>query len=94
MKTTIDIPDELYRRAKSYAVEQGETLMQVVLASLERALATPAAVTPPEAPKKVSYWANRSLHPEFRAAQKAGAFRPRMGDSDITELISEDRDGR
>jgi hypothetical protein len=40
-----------------------------------------------------SYWANRKLLPEFAAAQKAGAYRLKPGDRDITDMISDDRNG-
>lgn len=46
--------------------------------------------------KKISSgspFANRKLLPGYAASQKAGAFTPRPGDRDITDLISEDRDG-
>ncbi|MBI4027999.1 MAG: hypothetical protein HY360_23645 [Verrucomicrobia bacterium] len=89
MKTTIDIPDPLYKKVKIRAIERGQTLKQVVLTSLERELEAPRAIE--EAP--VSYWAKRKLLPEFEAAQKAGAYRPKPGDRDITDLISDDRDG-
>ncbi|CAN5767998.1 hypothetical protein BH11VER1_BH11VER1_39690 [soil metagenome] len=90
MKTTIDIPDELYKKAKIRAIERGLTLKQVVLTSLERELEVSSSLQ--EAP--ASYWANRQFLPEFEAAQKAGAYRPKPGDRDITDLISDDRDGR
>ena len=35
VKTTIDIPDALYRKAKIRAVETGRTLKDLVLGSLE-----------------------------------------------------------
>ena len=40
-----------------------------------------------------SRFANRKLLPGYAASQKEGAFIPRPGDRDITDLISEDRDG-
>ncbi len=90
MKTTIDIPELLYKKAKIRAIERGQSLKQIVLISLEKELeATPEI----EAPRP-SYWANRKLLPEFEAAQKAGAYRPKPGDRDITDLISDDRDAR
>jgi hypothetical protein len=89
MKTTIDIPDELYKKAKIRAIEQGLTLKQVVLTALKRELGVSPFLQEPTA----LYWANRKLLPEFEAAQKAGAYRPNLGDRDITELISNDRDG-
>ena len=88
MKTTIDIPEPLFKRAKIRAVERGQTLKELVLVSLHRELDGPDVVAEPSA----SYWANRKLLPEYENAVKAGAFRPAPGDKDITDLISEERD--
>jgi hypothetical protein len=71
-KTTIDIPEPLYKRAKIHAVDRGMTLKDVVLASLERELAAPGSVED----RPVSYWANRKLRPEFARLQAEGAFKP------------------
>lgn len=90
MKITIDIPDDLYKKVKIRAIERGLTLKQVVLTSLEREL----EMSPLRHEPAPSYWANRKLLPEFEAAQRAGAYRPKAGDRDITDLISDDRDGR
>lgn len=90
MKTTIDIPEFLYKKAKILAIERGQTLKQIVLTCLEKEL-EPATE---QAAKPASPWANRKLLPEFARLQAAGAFRPRPGDRDITELISEDREDR
>lgn len=87
MKTTIDIPESLYKKAKIRAVEQGQTLKQIVLSSLERDLEAPKSVQEPRA----SYWANRRLLPEYEAALKSGAL---SGGTDSTAIISEDRDSR
>lgn len=38
MKTTIDIPDALYRQAKIRAIERGGSLRDLVLAALRREL--------------------------------------------------------
>lgn len=81
MKTTIDIPDALYRRAKIRAVETGRTLKDLVVSSLEREVDTPNA----------TYWANRQLRPDFKAALEAGAF---SQGTDSTVMISEDRSSR
>lgn len=90
MKTTIDIPEPLYKKAKIRAVEQGTSLRALVLESLEHELGKPAGV----AESKGSYWANRKLVPGFAKLQAKGAFAPKSGDRDVTEIISEDRDGR
>lgn len=90
MKTTIDIPEDLYKKAKIRAIERSLTLKQIVLTSLEREL----EMSPLMQKTAASYWRNRKLLPEFEAARKAGAYRPKSGDRDITDLISDDRDGR
>ena len=87
VKTTIDIPEDLYKKAKIRAIERGVTLKQIVLTSLSKELEETSRVQ--EAP--VSYWANRQLLPEYEAAMKEGAF---SGGTDSTILISEDRDAR
>ena len=88
MKTTIDIPDPLYRQAKIRAVEQSTSLKEILLRGLERELrAEPAS----DATPKKSYWANRKLRPGYAAALKAGAF---SGGTDSTVIISEDRSSR
>jgi prevent-host-death family protein len=48
----------------------------------------PLTIRKPEVP----YFARRKLRLEFKKMVDSGAFRPRPGDRDITDLISEDRD--
>jgi hypothetical protein len=90
MKTTIDIPELLYKKAKIRAIERGQTLKQIVLTSLEKEL-NPSGQP---ASAHTSPLANRQLLPAFARLQAAGAFKPRPGSRDITELLSEDRDDR
>lgn len=85
MKTTIDIPDVLYKRAKIRAVETGRTLKDLVLSSLEKELDPTSS--PPSSPS----WANRKLRPDFEAALRSGAF---SGGTDSSVMISEDRSSR
>jgi hypothetical protein len=51
VKTTIEIPDQLFRRAKARAAERGESLKQLVIEALQEKLARPpatvGAVEPP-----------------------------------------------
>ena len=47
MKTTLDIPDELIRRAKQKALERGTSLKAVVTAALERELGPAVRDLPP-----------------------------------------------
>lgn len=86
MKTTIDIPEPLYRKAKIRAVEQGTSLKALVLRALEQALSSAGAVT-----REVPYFARRKLNAEFQALMDSGVLRPRPEDREVTDLISEDR---
>lgn len=85
MKTTIEIPDELFKRAKIHAIETGQTLKSLLVAALERELGRPGVVAEP----KARYWANRKLLPEFERLQKEGGF---AGGTDSTKIISDERD--
>ena len=90
MKTTIEIPEGLYKKAKIRAIERGQTLKQIVLASLQRELSLSEempAIHP-------SPWATRKLLPAFAHLQANGAFRSKLGERDISEIISEDREDR
>ena len=46
MRTTLDLPEPLLKRAKIEAVERGTTLRELVGAALERELAAPARGEP------------------------------------------------
>lgn len=85
MKTTIDIPEPLYKKAKIRAIEQGQTLKQIVLTSLERELENPH--TAQEAP--ASYWANRKLHPDFKRLSDAGLMMLSPGKRTIDDIVSD-----
>ena len=91
MKTTIDIPDALYKRVRIRAIERGKTLKQFVLASLERELVAPVAG---ESCRPTSFFERRRLLSEFSRCEADGGFKPSSVDRDVTELISQDRDGR
>ncbi len=45
MKTTLEMPDKLFRRAKATAAQRGQSLKQLVTAALERELVGPAPGT-------------------------------------------------
>jgi len=88
MKTTVDIPEALYKKVKIRAVKTGQSFKSILISSLEHEMEKP-----PRAMEEKPYWGNRKLTPEFAALQKRGAFAPKPGDRNITDLISEDRDG-
>jgi hypothetical protein len=51
MKTTIEIPDPLFRKAKSKAAERSQTLKEFVTEALREKLAVNAAKAPPGEPE-------------------------------------------
>ena len=55
MRTTLDLPDELLKRAKIEAVERGTTLRDLVGAALERELRHPAGPAPEPARKRARF---------------------------------------
>jgi len=90
VKTTIDIPEPLYKRAKIHAVERGQTLRDLVLRALEAELTVSEAAST----SGRSFSERRRLLPGFQEAAQAGAYRMPPGATDVTSLISEDRNGR
>jgi hypothetical protein len=88
VKTTIDIPDALYNKAKTRAIELGQTLEFVVIDSLARDLEGRPARAPKPRP---SFWERRKLLPAYKAAIEAGAL---SGGTDSAAIISEDRSAR
>jgi hypothetical protein len=50
MKTTIEIPDPLFRKAKSKAAERGQTLKDFVTEAVQEKLAGPRTRSTPEQP--------------------------------------------
>ena len=51
MKTTLEIPDPLFRKAKSKAAERGQTLKQLVTEALQEKLATNMSKVRPGEPE-------------------------------------------
>ncbi|MEO6060842.1 MAG: hypothetical protein ABIQ99_02765 [Thermoflexales bacterium] len=90
MKTTIDIPEALYKRAKIRAVEKRTTLRDVVLGALERDI---EAIRPASlgGESQAPYWSRRKLQPKYRALLARGALK---GGGDSTSAVSDERDAR
>jgi hypothetical protein len=87
MKTTIDIPDALYKKAKIRAIERGQTLKDVLLTSLIKELEPSSAAPEPG----LSFMERRKLLPAYAAALQSGAF---SGGTDSTQILSQDRTAR
>jgi len=88
VKTTIEIPESLYRKAKIRAFERGTSLRALVVDALAREIDSPQAG---ESSSGAGFFARRKLLPEYEALMKAGTL---AGGSDSTEVISEDRSSR
>ena len=67
MKTTLEMPDDLFRRAKATAVKRGQTMKELVATALERELALPPK--PAESVKARSARVAASLR-EYEALSK------------------------
>ncbi len=90
VKTTIEIPDAMYRRAKILAIERDQTLKDFVLNALERELNSSDSTDRTEQ----SFWARRQWVPAYREALEAGEFRVSLGSGNATDWISQDRNER
>ncbi len=70
MKTTLEIPDLLFRKAKSKAAERGQTLKQLVTEALQEKLAARADKTHPGEPAWMQGFGKlRRLRKETRRIQ-------------------------
>ena len=70
MKTTLEIPDLLFRRAKSKAAERGQTLKQLVTEALQEKLAVNTHNTRPGEPGWMEGFGKlRQLRKETRRIQ-------------------------
>jgi len=70
VKTTIEIPDPLFRKAKSRAAERGQTLKQLVAEALQEKVAVRAGQAPPAEPEWMhGFGGLRRLHKETQRLQ-------------------------
>ena len=70
MRTTVDIPDGLYRRLKGRAANEGRTVKELILRSVEAEL----RVSAQRRPKFVSSPLIRSKHPGSLVLDNAKIF--------------------
>jgi hypothetical protein len=72
VKTTIEIPDRLFRKAKARAAERGQTLKQLVAEALQEKLAAKSGQASPDEPEWMKgFGALRELHQETLRIQAA-----------------------
>ncbi len=74
MKTTLEMPDDLFRRAKAVAAKRGLSLKQLVTTALERELEGPARGT--RSPKRKQAEIEASLHEFERLSKEISAAWP------------------
>jgi hypothetical protein len=85
MKTTIDIPDELYKKARIMAIEHGIRLRELMIQALSREMLIQASTKSDKKP----YWSAAELLPEYKAMAESGQLDSAL---DSTGSISDDRD--
>jgi hypothetical protein len=70
VKTTLEIPDQLFRRAKSKAAERGQSLKELVTEALQEKLAARTGKTVPAEPEWMQgFGALRRLRKETKRIQ-------------------------
>jgi len=89
MKTALEIPDPLCKSSKICEMELGTSLKAVLVQGLENELSAPSHTAANDT--QASYWANRQMLPEFKAAWESGVL---SGGARPTGIISQDRDAR
>ncbi len=87
MKTTIEIPEPLYKKVKIEAIERGTSLKTVVLEALEDHF----QLSPKKNRAFQSFQNRRILTSDFQKLAETNAL---SGGTDSTQIISEERDAR
>ena len=82
MRTTIDLPDDILKRAKISAVERGTTLRDLVESALKREL---------DLPRRQKAKSSRAVFPIF-ASKKPGSLE--LAASDISRIETEEDERR
>ena len=70
MKTTVEIPDDLFKRAKVLAAQEGVSMKQLITESLQQRVARHSAETRLEPAWKRAFGAMRAYRKENRRIEK------------------------
>ena len=70
MKTTVEIPDDLFKRAKVLAAQEGVSMKQLITESLRQRVARHSAETTLEPAWKRAFGAMRAYRKENRRIEK------------------------
>ena len=63
MRTTVDIPDPIYRELKSQAALEGRSVKEMILRRVTRPAVNPDAKRRPESQKKIKFPAIKAKNP-------------------------------
>jgi hypothetical protein len=74
MRTSVDLPDTLFRQAKATAALRGTTLKEFIVTAVQRELAGPATETPVR------------LQPPLVRSKKPGTLR--LTNAEVEELLA------
>lgn len=91
MKTTIDLPDDLYRRAKIKAVERSTTLKELLVSSLAEAVAPARRVRQAASSTSAERWSQRRLVSGYSELRASRAF---AAGTDSAAILDEERGSR
>lgn len=89
MKTTLEMPDKLFRRAKATAAQRGQSLKQLVTVALERELAGPAPVV--KSPKRTQAEVKAFMRELKKISKRISAVWPK-GVSAVEAIREQRRD--
>jgi predicted transcriptional regulator len=84
MKTTVEIPDELFKRAKVLAAQEGLSMKQLITESLQQRVARNSTETTLAPPWKRAFGAMRNYRKENRRIEK-------IIDQEFEQIEPEDR---
>ena len=70
MKTTVEIPDSLFRQAKATAAQQGTSLKEFLTEAVRRQLRKTPAVPNTDVPWRRAFGGLRDLHRETKRVER------------------------
>lgn len=83
MRTTIDLPDDLFRQAKARAALEGRKLKELIADYVQRGLeGAPSEAAPPER--------RRSLPPVAHRSAATGQTIPALRNAEIASILDEE----
>jgi hypothetical protein len=84
MRTTVDIPDELYQQAESKAAREGIPMGRLIAQALRRALSEPAVIPR----QRIAFPLHHSARPGTLNNEQVGAAEYRPGQQGSRKRVS------